>query len=94
MTTYNALAYTEGAEDPRYRLDQIPDRWALRIDLDYSNGGKVVMIYPEGRMPSQREQADLMWQLQTGAQRGGYTIVRIDADGSRTVAPALGKEAR
>lgn len=94
MTTYNAVAYTEGAEDPQYRLDQLPDRWALRIDLDYKDGGKVVMLYPEGQMPSEKEQQDLMWKLQTAAGRGNFTVTHIAADGTRTAVPALGKKDR
>lgn len=94
MTTYNAYTYTDGAEDPQYRLDQVPEQWALRIDLDYTDGGKVVLIYPDGQMPSGKEQQDLMWQLQTAAASGRFTIAHIAADGTRTIAPALGKGKR
>lgn len=93
MNTYSATAYTDDTEDPRYRLAQLPARWALRIDLDYRDGSKVVLIYPEGEMPSSTEQQELMWQLQTTAHKGGFTIVRIEADGTRAIADALGRQA-
>lgn len=89
MNTYNAVAYTDGAHDSRYRLDQLPHQWALRIDLDYPLGDKVVLIYPEGQPPSGKERMDLMWQLQIAAGRTGSTITVIEADGTRTNAPAL-----
>lgn len=88
METFGATAYSDNSADPRWLLAKVPDIFALRLDLSYPDGGKVVLIYDD--LPGQKEQADLMWNLQLAAGQSGFTITRTEADGSTTSAPAIG----
>lgn len=88
LPSYGAFAYTDKSHDPRWYLANIPDEYALRIDLDYATGSKTVLIYDE--TPSQREQADLMLKLQMGAKKYGFTVTRTDFGREPINAPALG----
>jgi hypothetical protein len=86
VDTFNAVTYTDSSEDPRYRLDQVPATFALRFDLDYPSGRKVVLIYET--MPTEGEQQELLRKLQTAASEAKFTVTRTDANGT-IVAPSI-----
>jgi hypothetical protein len=87
METFGATAFTDKAQDERRNLKNVPDHHGLRIDLDYPDGGKTVLIYETP--PSEQEQRDLMLKLQMAAGSVGFTVTRTEADGTKTVVPAL-----
>jgi hypothetical protein len=87
METFGATAYSDNAQDERWHLENLPDHHGLRIDLEYPDGGKTVLIYEAP--PPPQEQRDLMLKLQIAAGSVGFTVTRIEADGTRTVTPAL-----
>lgn len=94
MEQYGARVYTSRAVDPQYRLDSVPPKWALRLDLDYKTGAQVVLIYPEGQPPTQQEEMELMLKLQIAAGQGRFVLYRSDADVTRMVCPPLSPRAR
>ncbi len=88
MNTFGADAYSDSISDPRSHLANAPATYALRFDLDYVDGGKVALVYPE--MPSESELRELTLTLQVAAGRGGlFTVTRVEADGTRLDIPAL-----
>lgn len=84
---FNATAYNNSHPDPVYHLDNVPSRWAHRIDLEHPNGAQTVLIYEE--KPSNEELRELMRQLQFNAGKEGGTVTVVKADGTRTDAPPL-----
>jgi hypothetical protein len=88
MDSYGATVYTNSTADPRWHLANLPTGFALRIDLDYPDGNKVVLIYDN--LPSQSERAELMWKLQVAAGAAGFTITGTEANGFDFDAPPIG----
>ena len=87
MEMFDVTAYTDKAADVRWHLKNLPNQHALRIDLDYPDGAKTVLIYEA--MPTVQEERDLMLKLQVAAGTAGFTMTRIEADGTKLVVPAL-----
>lgn len=87
MERFGAYAYTDNHVDPQWRLSQVPAEYAIRIDLDYPSGGKVVLIYP--LEPSREEQMDLMWKIQVAAGQTGFTVTRTDWGKDPVEAPPI-----
>jgi hypothetical protein len=87
METFGATAYTDTAPDERRHLKNLPDQHGLRIDLDYPDGGKTVLLCDTP--PHEQEERDLMLKLQMAAGAVGFTVTRIEADGTKLVVPAL-----
>lgn len=87
MEKFGCYAYTDKSDDPQWKLANVPTSFALRLDLDYSNGEKAVLIYTE--MPSQDEQRNLMWKLQTIAARVGYKLTRTEPGIAPIVCPPI-----
>lgn len=85
MDTYGAIAYSSSATDPRSSLSAIPSTWALRVNLDYEDDNKIVLIYDV--MPSEDERKDLMLKLQTS--KGPFSITVVEADGTEIPAPRM-----
>lgn len=84
---YGALVYTNNTDDPRWWLENAPEQFALRLDLTYPEGVKVALVYVDP--PSEDEQREIMWQLQTLAGRHGFTLTRTDADGETIDCPPI-----
>lgn len=88
MEMFGAYAYTDNSSDPRWKLSQVPDEYAIRIDMDYPDGRKVVLIYETA--PAEQEQADLMWKVQQAAGQHNFTVTRTDWGKAPIVAPPIG----
>lgn len=88
MQRYGAKAFLNESSDPQWRLDRVPANWALRFDLDYPDGAKVVLIYDE--VPPRNEEMALTWDLQVRAgQRGAFAVTRVESDGEATAVPGI-----
>jgi hypothetical protein len=85
---FSCNAYGNGKGFERYRLADVPPRWWRKIELDYADGERVVLVYlAEPADPS--ELPELMWKLQCAAGRYGFRVAVITSDGRRTEAPPV-----
>ena len=62
--------------------------WWRKIELAYP-GGRVLTIVYETEPADDRELPELMWRIQRAAGKGWFAATVIDADGTRTTAPAI-----
>lgn len=75
---FNARVYIKNSTEPAFDISRIPEKYVLRIDLDYTSGSKIVVIYDE--MPADKERMELMWKLQRGASIGDFTVTVTDEE--------------
>jgi hypothetical protein len=84
---FGCVAYHDDDSREMYRLDKIPDEYALRIDLRYKVGQPTVLIYTE--MPSQEERMALMWKLQRVSSTTGKFVVYVIENGEEIECPPI-----
>jgi hypothetical protein len=87
IPTFGATMFTNDAADPTWHIKNAPHKFDLRLDLEFSNGRRVALVY--STMPSDAECMELMWKLQIAAGDGGFEIYRTDRGRSRMHIPAI-----
>lgn len=74
--TYGATLYSSNSEDPRFDISRIPERYTIRVDVDFDEGCKDVYVYEQE--PKKHELEGLMSQLLKDTYDCGFVVTRTN----------------